>query len=530
MILQQLIDFIFPKSTVGNAILHYNGMRILSVYHQLGDIQIRNRMECDLGEESWTFLAPYDSTVIENLRAEFGMLSVDLEFNALNLTIRDKGTKEVIVMFFGGSAVQKPNWDIDDGCYLELTPEEWGQVQKATSIVETSKHKIYEGVSFALSGKLLEVSAGSLSHKYKRLMVSMLLSLPSGLDEDHIGLNAIIPAEAIRLINDEKSPVVLEIGANHVLITQGTKSVYSPLINGDYPPVGLIPDGEIKAEIDFQKLKAFAILAKLRTNESLDKIVITADITTKMLTMKAFDRKANVNHEITFQTAVYKSEDEYDSPKTVICYLAQSALLDVVRLIGSSQKGTIILSVPIGMQALTILYGATRIVLPTVVHEAVDLSAEDLKHLERLIRGKSFIEVNVGTENHPRLMEVCVDKIESTPADDLLEEPSSVDEALGQLQRALTKGRKALETIYVDTPDWGCNEGLKTQSREYLEKAVRFGTSFTNGVKRAKKSPWDDPMDIHRITRSIVLSIARAEAFMRNTQAWENRVTFAVVD
>ena len=529
MILQALINFMFPESVkVANALLHYNGMRTLFVYHQLGDIQIRNCMEYDLGEEPWTFLTPNDSEIIKNLRSEFGTLSVDLEFNALNLSIVNKDTKEVVVMFFGGSAAQKPNWDIDGACYLELTPEEWEKVQKAASLVGKSKHRIYEGVSFALSGTLLEVSAANLTQKNNGLMVSMLFNLPSGLDDDSIGLGAIVPAEAIKLMNGApKSPVSLEIGADRIVITQGTKSVCSPLISGDYPPIGLIPDGEIKAQIDFEKLRKFAILAKLRTKESSDKIVIEADIATQMLKMSAFERKANVDHCVTFPLSVYQAEDEYDGPKAVTCYLAQSALLEVVRLIRPSY---VILSVPIDLQALTILAGATRIVLPTVVREAVDLNWENLKQLEPLVKGRSFTEIDISKANHSRRIEVKVEKIESTPADDLLEEPSSVDEALGQLQRSLTKGRKALENIHANTPDRECYEGLKTEASECLEKAVRFGTSFTNQVKRNKKSPWDDPADIHRITRAIVLSAERAESFTRNTQAWKNQFTFTFVD
>jgi hypothetical protein len=555
MIFQQFAEIVAPQTmkTLKEVVLSYNGMRSLSICHRVSeDTLLIHCVDVDFGEKSWNFSLNKEvfkdlskDVLLKDKEKEIGLRLEKQDLVLFFPDNLDEGKKMTLVL--KGSPVNKPNWTPEKSnhtVYLELTPAEWGQIEAAASIVKKDYGSpIHKGVNLILNNDLLEIQAVNLrSKKTVGLQMSQIMTLENGGSTDSLELNIIVPVEAINLLSDGKTAVNLEVSHKQILLSQGNKSVFCDLIEGEYPIVGLIPDGEAKVELEVGRLQKFLYPKEGKSLEPSEGVIINVNFENKELKMAALSHKnAKAPQGIRKNILVPKNSDKY--PSEVTLSLAASVLLDVVRLIGLGSMAKITLSLPIGLQFLTIAAGAIRFVLPTTKLKAVSemknaaALSKEIINPEPLRGETASTTVDVGTEDNPKIVELTIEEIEESPADNL-EEPASQKEAVEQLEDAVSKGKKTLavlpkkEAVGEDSPDpmlatevaaRGAIEEKLEEAKQILDQANLLPP---NGEIQLKGCPLS-PKDISKLTAALVRLIRRTEGIVLNLQTWTLHVTFS---
>lgn len=475
MILKTLLKLLFPETTksLDKAVLGYNGMSRLVAYHQLNENLVSaSSLNENLGERPWYFVVP--KKVIKDLKELPPEREVILRSDGQTLSLIPADDSNEFTVLVSSAHAEVPSWEIPETIYLDLTPTEWGKIEAAASIVG-SKHfgnEVFAGINLVCyGGNSLEVIATSQISKTKQgLRISEILNLDTPLSEEQ-SLNIIIPVEAIALINEGNESVSLEIGKKELVLRQGNKSVRTNLIEGDYPPIGLIPDGEVKAEVELQRIINFLTpKEKSKVVDRDDTIAIKALLKDGKLFLAAANQKTGVKKKAIETAIAVRHQDNY--PESITCTVAASVVLDAVRLMGVASMAKITLSLPIGLQCLTILAGATRFVLPTIVDKATQYKLKEILNPEPLVRATTSTTVDVGTEEEPKTITMTTIEVEHIP---------EADEAEAEAETSPTKGLENLATVSKRA------KKMATQLSPDVELEAAVSSELTNKVAEAEE-------------------------------------------
>lgn len=531
---KELANFLFPQTAkaLAEATLEYNGMRKLIVYHQIGDIQVCDRMELDLGERPWTY--QMEKKVVQEIAKEFGEQIVELRFDGQVLNIVPSGKDSVSI---AGTNVEPPNWELDEIIYIQLTPAEWGKIEEVSSIVK--KHfdvEIYKGVNFVATGDTLEVIATELRTKTQpSFMVSQIIKMETAIDKD---LNIIVPVDAIRQINNGTQDVTVEVGTDKFIIRQNEKCVKADLIHGDYPPIGLIPDGELKTEIKLQSLHNFISqkdTSKPQKNKAKDKgegldpkdtVLVSANLKEGKLALAAANKDTKAIRPVACGGIMLNWQYRENYPDKLDCNLAASVLLDVIRLIGLAQMAKVTLSLPIGLQAVTIIAGATRFVLPTVVSKSTQLKINEILNPNPNVRSSESITVDVGTPDEPKTITMTSQEVEHIPEADEVENPSSEKEGLENLAKVSKKAKSLAKKLSPDVELEATVSSELTKKVAEAEQILQQGDTLSPEKALTLKGCPLGPKEIGKLTAALVRMMSRVQSVILKTEKGEVMIAF----
>jgi hypothetical protein len=572
----QFAKLVFPNTLSAlEAVLAYDGIGQLRVYHELENgLGISEEIEFELGETPWSFLIKKDFvTDVKQLNEKLGNQEISLAFdkNGKTLSLLPADSSGAIALL--GGLVEQPNWQVKQKIQqTQVTPEEWGIIEAVASLAYASKYKegIHNGVNIRINGNQLEVVGENRSSQKKPgLMMSQVFTF-SKTNGKPREINIIVPVDAILYLNDGNTPVTLEIGGTQILMTQGSKRVLVNLIEGDYPPIGLVPDGTAQADIVLEKLKSvlYPDGADKPPLDGKEKIALKATYKDGTLLIVPPSGKGARKVAITMPADTNQKECE---DKTFIVYA--SLLLDIIRLASVAASAHILIGLPIGLQFLTITAGTVRFVLPTLVQKTKnDMTAKELASPVPIIQEATTTTLNIGSEENPDLIEMTVEAVEDLP-DEV--ESASEHQALTELLAAKKEGQRLLKALpkkkgasskavprnesvankvgtVLEQPDLppeeamrqlkeavgadSSNEEIESAGAENIQNLVEDANSVLqqadnlppNGVITLRECPLS-PKDISGLARAIMRQISRMEEVILDFRTMQIRFTFTKI-